>query len=280
MTDELKKNDRVYAQDGRQFCFDHIVGDFALCAPFFMVQILNHDGTDFDEVEEVAEHLERLRLSTISKKPWVASIHEETGQAIEAKRVEIAKIQAEAGAAMTALNVAKGELRDFEKGLAEERRLIEKKYDIVRRFNRLIGRDRVWYCFKTRSNFQTPADKFVPGGGELKYEKIVLRKSKASIDGLSLYILDDDDVSFEADFFPSEAEYQQFIRKLFHERGDRSPEVEVSWKKKHQFLTVSVEAQGIIDGEEAAARERKVESAREEVRRAEARLKSIVGDND
>lgn len=112
---DFRKGQTVYKQDGTEFCFDHVVGDYAFCHPIVIIQTTNYTGDDFEEHEDIAGHLVRVKLDELSSNPWIAKINEDTKAAMAEAQSKLDDIKSQIGDAAISLQEMKRELHDFEK---------------------------------------------------------------------------------------------------------------------------------------------------------------------
>lgn len=274
MEQKFKENQRVYGQTGEQFCYAHDDGEFAWVAPYFIIQVVSYHGDDFSEEEEVADHLIRVPLKTISAEPWAKSIHKETREAIEEHQEKLTKINAKVGAAVTALKEAENNLKAFNKNLADEEQALIRAYPEMAMFKRISGMENIWIIYNSRNAYGVPSF----AGNVSEYTRSITFKRNE--DGKFMIDLDEDGYSHARAVLTSEAQFQQEIRKMFHEREQKSAPIDAEWFKKFGFLNISPEAKALLKEEQEAADKKRQEQLEKSIKDAEAKLAAFMEAKD
>lgn len=137
----FEKGNTVYTKDGTNYYFDHVAGEFGMVSPIILIQTASYDQQDFEEHEEPADHMIPIRLTELSKTPWVRVIHQETADAVAAKKMELDEMNRMIGSARTELRDAERVLADRTAELEREARVLERRFQWVKDFRRLIGEE-------------------------------------------------------------------------------------------------------------------------------------------
>lgn len=111
----FEKNKTVYKQDGTEYIYDHTVGEYAFVHPIVIVQTTSYYGDDYEEHEDVASHLVRIKESELSPHPWIAKINADTQKALDEQNAKLDEVKSQIGDAAISLQEMKRELSDFEK---------------------------------------------------------------------------------------------------------------------------------------------------------------------
>ncbi len=259
MTEEFKQGDTVYTQDGTQYYFDHAAGDHGYVSPIIIIQTTNYHGDDYDEHEEVADHMIPIKLTSLSKTPWVRKIHEETKQALDEQRAILNDIQGQIGAARTELRASeqKVEARGIE--LETQARLLERRFQWVRDLRRMLSED------ETRVLL---VDDEVPY--EITPSKIELRRDREDKNKwlfVSKYDYEEDE---RVEVFANENMMENGVYRLFTQRrGDMSLDDEIRWCKRWPKLPMSEAAQEKQAADEQADRAKRLAQAEERLAKAQ-----------
>lgn len=227
MTDFVQ-GDTVYTQDGTQYYFDHAAGEHGYVSPIIIIQTTNYHGDDFDEHEEVADHMVPIRLTHLSKTPWVRKIHEETKQAQAEQTAILNGIQTQIGAARTELRAAETEYERRGKELENEGRILERRFQWVKDFKRMTSDETV--CFlgtgETVPSECTPRD--------IRLKRDTTDESKYHY--LAQYCDEDDPISV----YPNRTAMENAVHSLFNGiRDDLTVEQELKWQRQWPKLVLS-----------------------------------------
>lgn len=270
MTSDQKKfefGQTVYTKDGEKYFFDHAIGENAHVAQFYQQQILNHDGTDFEEQEEVSEFLTRVPLSKLSSEPWVPIIEAETAKALAEKKASLSEINGQIGEATMELRAIEARASNAEKASKAELASLAKKYRFVRDIQSMVG-DRPTYFVHDYQHGNHPQVSVV-----VHAQKVVFTKKGDVFEARSY----DEDTTREVQIFHSKPEMERHIRNVFLDRKDRSIEQEIKWVTRHPFLDpyVSPEAKKEIVDKATALKAHRKKQLEQELDRVKSRLQDL-----
>ena len=259
MTEEFKQGDTVYTQDGTQYYFDHAAGDHGYVSPIIIIQTTNYHGDDYEEHEEVADHMIPLKLTSLSKTPWVRKIHEETKQAVDEQRAILNDIQGQIGAARTELRASEAQLEARGRELELQARALENRFQWVRDLRRMLSED------ETRVLL---VDDTVPY--EITPSKIELRRDREDKNKwlfVSKYDYEEDE---RVQVFANENMMENGVYRLFMQRrGDMSLDDEIRWCKRWPKLPMSEAAQQKKAADEEEDRAKRLARAQEQLAKAQ-----------
>ena len=265
----FEKGQRVYTQDGTEYEFDHEAAGYALVAPIILVQTTNYRGDDFEEHEEVADHLVRFKAESISGDPWVKKIHDETKTALEEKKEKLSVVQREIGEAETALRMKKRELEDFEKSVKAEVEEIAAANPELKAFRQFVGRDRVFFLSRSSNGFG------VRLGEETTASKLTLKRNGDVFESWGGW---DDEERHGGDYYRTEPLFHSAVIKAFNERSRKDVEATAAWKEMYDFLSVDADVEEFIASEKAKRKAKDIEVLKANLQRAQDKLDKALAD--
>lgn len=261
----FKKGDTVFTQDGTNYYFDHVAGNHACVYPIIIIQTTNYRGDDFEEHEEVADHMVPIALDKISKTPWVRKTHEETAAAISEKKAVLDDLNSQIGAARTELRVTENNMEELRKELERDARDLNRRFQWVRDFKRLVGDEtahiltmdqKIPFCCAP-FDVKLSRDSGDPFGWKFKAQ----------------YEDGDADILI----FGSEDEMRAHVSKVFEEEKPfLLPEGEIAWKKRWPHLTISEAVESEMQAAAELRRIRKVDAAKQRLAAAQAEVYKLT----
>lgn len=249
MTD-FKQGDTVYTQDGTQYYFDHAAGDHGYVSPIIIIQTTSYHGDDFDEHEEVADHMIPLKLTGLSRTPWVRKIDQDTVAAHAAGKAVLDDINTKIGAARTELRASEAALEKRGKELENEGRILERRFQWVKDFKRMIGDEVV--CFLGTG--ETIPAECTPHDIRLKRDS----QDENKYHYLAQYNDDDDPIRV----FPHRSAMEAAVHSLFNgTRDDLTVEQEIAWQRQWPKVVLSDAARETLILNENITRKDKLDRA-------------------
>lgn len=260
---DFNKGDTVYTQDGTNYYFDHVAGEHGYVSPIIIIQTANYHGDDFEEHEEVADHMIPIHLSRLSKTPWVRKIHEETTEALAEKKQVLDDLNRQIGAARTELRTAEDAAAARKKVLEEEARVLERRYQWVRDFRRMTGDDETHVLAISQHDDLAPPYACNPFDIRLKMDT----KDRTKWHYLGQYDDGDEHIAvFDTKSAMETRVWNDFVMK----RDKMTVEQELKWAKQWPNLPVSDEAKAQAAAQEEEKRLRNLSRAQDALTRAQA----------
>ena len=264
--EQFKQGDTVYTQDGTNYYFDHVAGDHGYVSPIIIIQTTNYHGDDYDEHEEVADHMIPVPLTKLSKTPWVRKIHEETAEAIAEKQKALDELSRKIGAAHTELRMAEADLQKRAVDLERDANVLTQKYAWLRDF-RLMMKTEDLHMISVEGD--VPAKISKPLDMRLK-----LDRDTGIYNYFAQYDFDDDD---SVRTFESEYAMQTAVTSMFIQAGGQQlpAKKQLHWFRQWPHLSISKEAKDTLKAMQDEQHQKKLETAEERLKAAQAAVDKL-----
>jgi len=257
---DFQKGDTVYTQDGTNYYFDHRAGEHGYVSPIIIIQTTSYHGDDFDEHEEVADHMIPIPLAKLSRTPWVRKIHAETAAAVAEKKSALDELNSQIGAARTELRVTEQNMETMRKEIEGEARALERRFQWVRDFKRLIGEDPT-FVLSTGPGIPHSCNPF---DIELKSN----RHDATQWHYQGKYDDGDEDIMIFAD----EHAMKAHVSSMFNGQPSMTTSDEIAWFKRWPHLNISAAAKAEMEAVAELERVRRFDRAKERLEAAQAEM--------
>ena len=259
MTEEFSKGDTVYTQDGTQYYFDHAAGEHGYVSPIIIIQTTNYHGDDYEEHEEVADHMIPLKLTSLSKTPWVRKIHKETEQALAEHHTTLKVLRGQIALLEVKRFALESNLEERRRELELQACALEKRFQWVRDLRRMLNED------ETRVLL---VDDDVPY--EVTPRKIELRRDREDKNKWQFVAKYDYEEDERVQVFENENMMEGGVYRLFMQRrGDMSLDDEIRWCQRWPKLPMSEAAQQKKAADEEENRVKRLARAQEKLAKAQ-----------
>jgi hypothetical protein len=260
----FEKGDTVYTPDGTNYYFDHQAGHHGYVSPIIIIQTTSYHGDDFDEHEEVADHMIPIELTRLSKTPWVRKVHEETAAAVKEKQAVLDDINKQIGAANTEMRDTKQRLEAHRKDLEQQTIILARRFQWVKDFMRLIGEDET----AVLTLGEGVPYQCKPHDIRLKMDT----EDKNKWHYLGMY----DDGEEHLRVFATEDEAKRHVWNLFlAARNDMDVEEQIKWHKQWPDLPITGEAQLFLQAKKDEKYDRDLKAAEGRLQQAQDALDKV-----